>query len=85
MNRLVEVFCVTQRHQKTKKQKTKKNEKQTMVRMAFLREINFARCNDAAGAIILHDSAAGNTSRTGRTTLQQRKVQSQRFLQNYEF
>ena len=56
-----------------------------MVRMAFLREINFARCNDAAGAIILHDSAAGNTSRTGRTTLQQRKVQSQRFLQNYEF
>ncbi|CAN0101652.1 unnamed protein product [Ascophyllum nodosum] len=35
MSRLVEVFCATQRHQKTKKnKKTKKNETQTKVRMA---------------------------------------------------
>ena len=34
MNRLVEVFCATQRHQKRKKKKT---ETQTKVRMAFLR------------------------------------------------
>ena len=33
MSRLVEVFCATQRHQKTK---NKKNETQTKVRMAFL-------------------------------------------------
>ena len=32
MNRLVEVFCATQRHQKTK---NKKNETQTKVRMAL--------------------------------------------------
>ena len=51
----------------------------------YTREISFARCNDAAGAIILHGTAAGNTSRTGRSTLQQHKVQSQRFLQNNEF
>ena len=35
MNRLVEVFCATQRHQKTeKKTKKQKNETQTKVRMA---------------------------------------------------
>ena len=50
----------------------------------YTREISFARCNDEAGAIILHGSAAGNTSRTVRSTLQQHKVQSQRFLQNYD-
>ena len=46
----------------------------------YTREISFARCNDEAGAIILHGSAAGNTSRTGRSTLQQHKVQSQSFF-----
>ena len=48
MNRLVEVFCATQRHQKKKKKKKKKkNETQTKVRMAleyryiFLRMMSF--------------------------------------------
>ena len=36
--------------------------------MRYAGEFSFARCNDAAGAIILHDSAASNTSRTGRST-----------------
>ena len=35
MIRLVEVFCATQRHQKTK---NKKNESQTKVRMAYNRQ-----------------------------------------------
>ena len=34
----------------------------------YARELSFARCHDEAGAIILHGSAAGNTSRTGRST-----------------
>ena len=40
MNRLVEVFCATQRHQKTKT-KNKKNETQTKVRMAA--SVRFSR------------------------------------------
>ena len=36
MNRLVEVFCATQRHQKTKNKK-QKTETQTKVRMAYSR------------------------------------------------
>ena len=39
MSRLVvEVFCATQRHQKTKKNKKQKNETQTKVRMALRTE-----------------------------------------------
>ena len=34
----------------------------------YARELSFARCHDGACAIILHGSAAGNTSRTGRST-----------------
>ena len=34
----------------------------------YAREWSFARCHDEAGAIILHGSAADNTSRTGRST-----------------
>ena len=33
----------------------------------YARELSFARCHDDAGAIILQGSAAGNTSRTGRS------------------
>ena len=40
MSRLVEVFCATQRHQKTK---NKKNETQTKVRMALLCEALFQK------------------------------------------
>ena len=45
----------------------------------YARELSFARCHDEAGAIILHGSAAGNTSRTGRST-----SKSYRLGQNYE-
>ena len=38
MNRLVEVFCATQRHQK-KEKKEKKKETQTKVRMAFFLQL----------------------------------------------
>ena len=42
MNRLVEVFCATQRHQKTKNKK-QKTETQTKVRMVnFIKMINQA-------------------------------------------
>ena len=33
----------------------------------YAREFSFARCDDATDAIILHGSAAGYTSRTGRS------------------
>ena len=32
------------------------------------RDFSFARCDDEAGSVMLHGSAVGNRSRTGRST-----------------
>ena len=51
MIRLVEVFCATQRHQKTK---NKKNESQTKVRMAYLTAGNLdARINPSSYQVFI--------------------------------
>ena len=41
----------------------------------YARDLSFAKCHDEAGAIILHGSAAGNTSRTGRSTSPTAKIE----------
>ena len=50
----------------------------------YAREWSFARCHDEAGAIILHGSAADNTSRTGRSTSSAAHLKSYRLWQNCE-